>query len=220
MNDEQLPPENMKGDPKPWVFKKQENGQFKVYERGTDNLLPGFEAEEFNSPLVGGRYISALLKAAEDSAVEKAKTVTLPAPTTSTKVEPQATETGMPNKPFEIPIIGEEPVIHVLGTKYFELVIHEQDGDAKRKDIFVTDGVSRDFLIQFDVPVILPEGCLRVFRESVYTEMESVDNIAQGSVLLIEKQVPRFSIQVNKEIPQLEAEAWLREKKKVYLKRA
>lgn len=231
---EDLPPENLKGEQKPWEFKeltarRQEvDGKtvrvFKVYKRGTDELLEGFENEEFNSPLVGGRYIASLLKAAEAKAATIAATLQ-PVPKPAEAVAGQASsatviEGGVSGKAgFEIPLIGEEPEIHQVGAvQYFELRVHEQDGDAKRKDIFLTDGVSRDFQILLDTPVILPAGCLNVLRESIYTEHECVDRSAvDGSVLLLEKHVPRFAIQIIREVPQGEAEGWLREKKRTYL---
>lgn len=228
---------------KPYVFKrhdaeKDETGNvvkaayFKVYKRPNPEkdsagnpipateLLEGFEAEEFNSPLVGHRYISGLMKAMDAKIKEKVETMTTATSTTNH----HPTETAAPQPTvtqgtcFEIPLIGEEPEIHVIGgVRYFELTVHEQDGDAKRKDIYLTDGVSRDFQIMFDVPVILPSGCLNVLRESIYTQMDCVDDVQNGKVLLIEKQVPRFSIQVMREVPQVEAEEWLRGRKKVIL---
>ena len=196
---------------------------FKVYKRPNPEvvngqkvepteLLEGFEAEEFNSPLVGNRYISGLMKAM-DAKIE-AKAATLPTAPATTAPQPAAAV----GDGFEIPIIGEDPEIHIIGgIKYFELTVHEQDGDAKRKDIYLTDGVSRDFQIMFDTPVILPAGCLNVLRESIYTQMDCVDDVQNGKVLLVEKLVPRFSIQVHREVPQVEAEEWLRGRKKVVL---
>jgi len=208
---------------KPYVFKRQaeekdEQGNvvkkacFKAFKRPANSedapteLLEGFELEEFNSPLVGHRYISSLLKAIEEKAVTQAAEIT-PTPEIS-------------SKGFEIPLIGEEPEIHVFGSvRYFRLTVHEQDNDMKRKDIYLTDGVSRDFQVMFDVPVILPEGCLNVLRESIYTQHECIDDVQNGKVILIEKQVPRFSIQVDKEVPQVEAEEWLRGTKKIILQK-
>ena len=158
MDNEQLPVENLKGEPKPYTFRKVapdekdaegntvKRSPYKVLDRATGKPYEGFEDKEFESPLHGGRYFHSLFKEVDAKADADAK------------IAPVADPPDSGNKPFNIPIIGEEPVIHVFGTKYYEMVIHEQDGDAKRKDIFVTDGCSRDFLVKFDVPVILPAG--------------------------------------------------------------
>ena len=67
---------------KPYVFKKydatkDEQGNitkphyFKVHDRVTGEVLEGFEVEEFNSPLVGHRYINGVLKAIDAQIEQK-----------------------------------------------------------------------------------------------------------------------------------------------------
>src|SRR5208337_240584 len=74
---EELPMENIKGEQKPWVFKKQESGKFKVFDRETEALLEGFEDMEFGSPLQGGRFIHTVMQEADAMAKEKAKSLTI-----------------------------------------------------------------------------------------------------------------------------------------------
>jgi hypothetical protein len=223
---------------KPWQFKKQGNNMFKVFKRGTNELLEGFEQEEWNSPLVGNRYITALIKAAESKATVdapvKAPAVTLGTSSaasagmvsdtsTHTGTESAQTTTAVKEEKsgFEIPIIGGIPDIQVTGsTQYWEVTVQEQSNDAKRKDIMATDGRSREFTILLGAKCILPIGVLNVLRESIYTFLTSHYDQAAGMAWVEPRDESRFTIQVHRQVPEDEAVKWLNERKRIYFQRA
>lgn len=116
----------------------------------------------------------------------------------------------------EIPIIGKREGIRVIGEKYYELTIHEQDETVRRKDIFITDGSSRTFQVLLDKKVILPQGCLNVLKESIYTKLRQKEDLTAGRVQVDKEDIPRFSIQIHREVGQEEAEKWLANELKQY----
>jgi len=192
-------------------------GKFKVYDKATNELLVGFEEREFGSPLEGGKFMFHVLKAVEKDAEGAAEDISKKKITDFT--DDSVLTEGHEKKPFEAPFTGDLAEIKIIGgCKYVEISIHEQDDTAKRKDILVTDGVSRDFLIQYDTKVIVPEGVQNVLGECVYTQMACVYDAKEGKAWIEEKEVPRFSIQFHRIVPQEEAEEWLKGMKKQYVK--
>ena len=218
----------------PWKFRKQENGMFKVYDLNgpkddqgnPTKLLEGFEAEEWNSPLVGGRYIIGLIKAMEAKVAEKAESVktasTATAGVSEVNAEAPGSKVPITHLPSGVALIGDpddgrvsEPY-QIGAVKYFEITVQEQADEVKRKDVLVTDGQGREFIVSYNQKAIVPSGVVNVLREAIYTFIKSNYDQARGMAWNEPYDVARFTIQIHREVPQAEAEAWLREQKKKY----
>lgn len=176
---------------KPYQIKKDtESGKFKILDR-KGKPFEGFEDKEFGSPIEGFQFM---------------KKAVVP------KVKPSI----VAKDGFEIPTLeGREPYIEIIGKeRYFEVVLHEQD-NTKRTNVFITDGQNRDFLVALDKKAILPEGAINVAKEAIYTVIEPHYDAKEGKAWETTRDVPRFSINILREVPHDEASKWLAEQKKI-----
>lgn len=94
---------------------------------------------------------------------------------------PVTTEAPEPTEPEEAP---------APKTKYYKIIIDEQQNSDQNGDIFTSDGVSKQYQIQRGKEVIVPEGVVNVLKESIITHLEYKDSD------IVERHIPRFALRI------------------------
>ncbi len=210
---------------KPWEFKKQENGKWKAFTRGTDNLLEGFEELEWDYPLVGGRFIAGILKAADDAASQAAGGLIIAAdlfkkrfeqvgdvPKTKIDVsgvdasdaEAVARKIDLSLTDERLQAQDEHQVLTRLDLKrMFRIVIPKQTNSDQNKPVFVPNHEGgKDFLLKRGVEYTVPEYVVNILKESIATQTSyDFETNAQGvrAIPTVER-IPRFSLNILGEI--------------------
>lgn len=109
----------------------------------------------------------------------------------------------------------DDAKIEVIGEKFIEINVKEDDPHINRGFIRVTDGHSRDYMIKLGANIVVPMGVYNVLNDREFTEEVSQYDAQLGTAGTVKHPRKRFAINVIRPmVGSEEGKSWLANQKK------